>query len=37
MANLDQDHFKTGAIEKTKIIKKKTYNTQIQKARKIPV
>ena len=25
--NLDQSHFKTGKIEKTKFIKKKTYDT----------
>ena len=33
--NLDQSHFKTGKIEKTKFIEKKKYETEYQKARKI--
>ena len=35
--NLDQSHFKTGKIEKTKYIEKKKYSTEFQKARKIQV
>jgi hypothetical protein len=36
-ANLDQTHLKRGKIEKTKAIRKKTFATEVQKARKIMV
>ena len=35
--NLDHSQIKSGKIEKTKYIKKKTYETEFQKARKIEV
>ena len=35
--NLDFSHLKTGKMEKSKIIQKKVFKTEVQKARKIEV